>query len=37
MDLAKERTLPPTLTDPGFVTVGANSRQGRLVVYVSYR
>jgi hypothetical protein len=36
MDLAQERTLPPTLTDPGFVTVGANSRQGRLVVYVSY-
>lgn len=37
MELAQERTLPPTLTDPAFVTVGANPRQGRLVVYVSYR
>ena len=37
MDLAQERTLPPTLTDPGFVTLGGNPRQGQLVVHVSYR
>ncbi|MFC7531664.1 hypothetical protein [Actinoplanes sp. GCM10030250] len=37
MGLARERTLPPTLTDPGFVTVGADPRQDRLVVYVGYR
>lgn len=37
MDLARGRVLPPTLTDPAFVHLGANSRGGHLELYVGYQ
>ncbi|MDP9792693.1 hypothetical protein J2S43_001205 [Catenuloplanes nepalensis] len=37
MGLTEERTMPPALLDPAFVTVGASPSGGTLTVYVRYR
>ena len=37
MGLAEERSEPPTLLDPGFVNVGADPREGLLVIHIGYR
>ncbi|MFE9190998.1 hypothetical protein ACFYL6_15420 [Micromonospora sp. NPDC007208] len=36
MGLTEELSLPPTLFDPASVYVGANPRDGRLIVRVGY-
>ncbi|MEU8419269.1 hypothetical protein AB0C15_00135 [Micromonospora sp. NPDC048835] len=37
MGLTEEQSLPPTLFDPASVYVGADPREGKLIIHVGYQ